>query len=77
MQEAYAYTENKFLGFGLNATIIKTQVGFSELNLNMTQEAFQKCKNRLIIISSENVLPLIAQSKVPTEAAIQALGAVS
>jgi len=48
-----------FMGMGLKSTLIKTQIGFRELNSQLVQSNFHQAKTRLIVINSDGVLPMI------------------
>ena len=55
-------TRNKFVGFNLQSTLIRTQNQFRELNSDRVAENFMKAKNKLILINQEGVLPLIQKA---------------
>ena len=46
------------IGFGLNWQIIKSKQGFKEIEVNMLDDIYQDCSNRLIIIDQEGVIPM-------------------
>lgn len=60
------FSTNKFVGLGLQSTLIRTQNRFRELNTYKIAENFMKAKNRLILINQEGVLPFF--QKCPVQA---------
>jgi hypothetical protein len=58
------FSTNKFVGLGLQSTLIRTQNLFRELNPSKIAENFMKAKNRLILINQEGVLPFFQKCPI-------------